>query len=148
MRVVHVVDERVQRPDALRQPALDRRPLGRGQDAGHQIQRPGAIALLAIGAGDLEGDPLLHEDRVATVAGRLERLRSEPLQRRHQRGRVRMGHAVGVDQFVAASGGDLVVIDRRRLDHIGHGTPRCTCSWPAPLRALGQPQGGLVGQVE
>ena len=80
--VIDVVDERVQRPDPLCEPALDRRPLGRGQHPRHQVQRPRPVAALAVGSGHLERDPLLHEDRVAPLPGGRERLRSQALRAR------------------------------------------------------------------
>ena len=67
-RVVDVVDERVERADALRQPALDRDPLVGRDDPRHEVQRERAV-LGAVLAGQLEGDALLHEDRVAPAAG-------------------------------------------------------------------------------
>ena len=48
--VVDVVDEVVQRPDALRQAALDRRPLGRGDDARHEVERERAVADRVVGS--------------------------------------------------------------------------------------------------
>src|SRR5262249_22797097 len=48
VRVVDVVDERIEGPDPLREAALDRRPLGRGEDARDQVQRPRSVAPLAV----------------------------------------------------------------------------------------------------
>ena len=120
MSVVHVVDERVERADPLRQAALDRRPLGRGEHARNEIERPGAVTPLAVGARHLKRDPLLHEDRVPSLSSGLERLGSEPLQRRHQRHRVGQRPAVLTDQLVAAPRRDSVAGGERRGLDIGH----------------------------
>jgi hypothetical protein len=48
MGVVDVVDEGVERADALGQPALDRRPLGGGEDPRDEVQGPRAVAALAV----------------------------------------------------------------------------------------------------
>ena len=89
--VVDVVDELVERADALRQAALDRRPLGRRDDPRHEVERERAVADRPVGvrAGRVERDALLHEDRVAAAAGRGQRLGPERGQRLDQRLRVR-----------------------------------------------------------
>ena len=55
-----------------------------GQDPRHEVERPRAVAALAVAAGDLERDALLHEDRVAPAARRPQALGSEPPQRGQQ----------------------------------------------------------------
>src|SRR4051794_6435047 len=63
--VVDVVDELVERTDALGQPALDRAPLGAGDHTGDEVERKWPIADRAVVGCHLEGDSLLDEDRVA-----------------------------------------------------------------------------------
>ncbi len=84
MRVVDVVDERVERPDPLSEPALDHGPLRCRQHSRDQIERERTVAAHPVGARDLERDPLLHEDRVAPAPRLEQRVRPEPLQRRDE----------------------------------------------------------------
>jgi hypothetical protein len=93
--VVDVIDEGVQRADSLGQAALDGRPLGGGEDTRHQVQRPGPISTLTVRARHFEGDPLLHENRVASLPGRPQGLGAEPLQRGQKRCGVGAWLAVG-----------------------------------------------------
>jgi hypothetical protein len=71
---VDVLEERVQRPDPLYQAALDQLPLVGRDDPRHQVERERPVDARAVGARDLEGDPLLGEDLVAAAAevGELE----------------------------------------------------------------------------
>ena len=89
-RVVDVIDEVVQRTDALGQAALDLLPLVGRDDPRHQVQRERAVLdrAGARGAG-VERDPLLHEDRVTAAAGLRQGFGSQRLQRRHERARMR-----------------------------------------------------------
>ena len=99
--VVDVVDEAVQCPDPLREPALDRAPLVDRQDPRHEVERERAVdGGVAVGAPDLEGDALAHEDRVAPVAGLDEPLVPERLQRSGQRRRVGAWRAAAVVHLV------------------------------------------------
>jgi hypothetical protein len=100
--VVDVVDEVVERTDALREASLDRRPLGGGDDARDEVERERAVAdrPLGIRTAGVEGDPLLHEDRVTPAAGRGQRLGPERSERVHQRSRVRARHAAHVEHLV------------------------------------------------
>jgi len=98
-RVVDVVDELVQRADPLRQPALDRVPLGGGDDPRDEVERERPV-LHRAGAAGVERDALLHEDRVAPLAGGDERLGAELAQRAHERARVRAREPLRVDQLV------------------------------------------------
>ena len=66
--VVDVVDEQVERAHALGEPALDHAPLVAGEDARHEVEREGTVAGGAVGAGRVERDALLDEDRVAADA--------------------------------------------------------------------------------
>ena len=106
--VVDVVDELVERADALREAALDRRPLGRGDDARHEVERerPVAHGSLGVRTGGVEGDPLLHEDRVAPAPGGGQRLGPERLQRVDQRLRVRARRAALVEHLVVEAVAD------------------------------------------
>ena len=87
-RVVDVVDEGVERADALRQAALDRDPLVGRDDPRDEVQREGAV-LGAVLAGQLEGDALLHEDGVAPAPGGGEVLGAHLLQGGDELRRVR-----------------------------------------------------------
>ena len=120
VRVVDVVDERVQGADPLRQSALDRRPLLGGEDAGHQIEGEGTVATLAVGPGNLEGDPLLHEDPVPPPPGGGERLGAEALERGDQRPGVESGLTALVDELVATARRELVVVEQALLSSFCH----------------------------
>ena len=89
-RVVDVVDERVQRADALGQAALDRAPLVRRDDPRDEVERERAVAHRAVGVRSprIERDALLHEDGVAHAAGVRERLGPELGERGGERQRV------------------------------------------------------------
>ena len=99
--VVDVVDEAVERPDPLREPALDRAPLVHGEDPRHEVERERAVDRgVAVGAADLEGDALAHEDRVAPMAGLDQALVPERLERGGQRRRVGARRAAAVVHLV------------------------------------------------
>ena len=67
--VVDVVDEVVERPHTLGEPALDVVPLLGRDDARDEVERKRAVAHGAVLALRVEGDALLGEDRVAPVSG-------------------------------------------------------------------------------
>ena len=112
VRVIDVVDERIERADALGQAALDHRPFRARQYARHEVHRPGPIPSRAVVAGDLERDPLLHEDGVASPAGGLQARGSHAGQRGQHPGGVVPRRAVGCDALVPAAIGDLVAGQR------------------------------------
>lgn len=116
MRVVNVVDECVQRPDPLGESALDRCPLGGGQDARHEVEGERAVPAMPVIAWHLERDPLVHEDRVAKPARRLDPLGSEPVERRDQRLGVRQRAAGRIDELIAAAWRDPIAIDWTRIN--------------------------------
>ena len=118
--VVDVVDEAVQRTDALGEPALDVRPLHRRQDARHEVQRKGPLERRTILAGRVEGDPLLDEDRVTATAGHGEQLGPELPQGGGERGRVRTRRPVGLEELVEESVHRLVRRRRTRALQLGH----------------------------
>ena len=64
--VVDVVEEEVERGDALAQPALDVLPLGARDDARDQVEREDALEPLLL-AVDGEGDALVEERGVGRV---------------------------------------------------------------------------------
>jgi hypothetical protein len=108
--VVDVVDEAVQRPDALGEAALDLRPLGGRDHPRDEIQRERPVAHRS-GFGPahpagVEGDALLHEDGVAPAAGIDQVLAAERRQRAGQRLRVWAR--------LSRRGVDLVVGERHR----------------------------------
>jgi hypothetical protein len=127
--VVDVVDEAVERADALHQPALDVVPLGRGQDPRHEVERERAVAnhaaagpigARAVVAGRVEGDALLDEDRVAAVAGGGQQLGAEAGDLGGERDRVVARPAVGPEDLVEAAG--LRAVGRGGVgDQVGQG---------------------------
>ena len=111
--VVDVVDEAVQRADALGQAALDLRPLvGRDHPRDEvQRERPVADRPVHVRPAGVERDPLLHEDRVAAAAGVGQLLAAELGERAGQR--------LGVRARGSGRGEDLVVGDRHRAPSAG-----------------------------
>jgi hypothetical protein len=105
--VVDVVDEAVQRADALGEAALDVLPLGGGQDARDEVQREGAVADRTVLTGRVEGDALLQEDRVAAVTRGGQQLGPQTRDLGGERDGVRPRDAPGAE--------DLVEVARRRL---------------------------------
>jgi hypothetical protein len=98
LRVVDVVHEAVERPDPLREPALDHRPLVGWQDARDEVEREGAVpGGTAVGPRGVEGDPLLDEDRVAALGGGAEPLTPEAPEHGGERGGRGAGHALGIE---------------------------------------------------
>jgi hypothetical protein len=89
--VVDVVDEAVERADALGEPPLDRPPLRGGDDPGDQVERerPVADGPFDVRPAGVERDALLQEDRVAPAAGGREPLGGQLLERLGE------GHGVG-----------------------------------------------------
>ena len=60
---VEVAEKEIERADALREAALDLRPLVGGDDAGNQVEREDAVGPGVI-AVDREADPLVEKERV------------------------------------------------------------------------------------
>ena len=58
--VIHIVDEQIQRPDPLLQPALNPRPLRGRYDSRHQIEWENPFRTLFVPI-DIEGDPQLQK---------------------------------------------------------------------------------------
>ncbi|CAN5233345.1 hypothetical protein BH20ACT16_BH20ACT16_12440 [soil metagenome] len=118
--VVDVVDEAVQRADALGDAALDLRPLVGRQDPRHEVQRHRALERRPVLARRVERDPLLDEDRVASPPGGGKLFGPERLQAGCERGGVRSRLAVAVEQLVVEPGGRTV--GRRRAPdlHVRH----------------------------
>ena len=112
--VVHVSNEVVERPDSLREPTLDHRPLRRWDDPRHQVERERAVRDGAIGGRQVECDALAHEERIAQLAGRDEPLRTEALELRDQRFGVRAACAMGVEDLVV----DVAQLLARAHSHI------------------------------
>jgi hypothetical protein len=98
--VVDVVDELVERADPLGEPAFDRRPFGARDDPRDEVERKRAVHHLAVGAGQIEGDPLAHEDRVAQRPGGDEVLRAKTLEFGDERLGIRARGAVGGEDLV------------------------------------------------
>ena len=130
--VVDVVDEVVQGTDPLGQAALDVPPFRTTQHPRHEIQREGPFVGGPTAPTGLEGDPLLHEDRIAPPASLDQALRSEPAELPNQRLGGRTGCPVGFEQLVQERRLGAVVV------HRGVFTPELTAgvSLPWPARAL------------
>ena len=98
-RVVGVVDERVQRPDALCEAALDDPPVRGRDDPRPEVhrQRPVARAVLT---GQLERDALAQEDRVASPPRLRQAVRAETGERCDELRRVRRHRAVRGEDLV------------------------------------------------
>ena len=67
--VVDVVDEEVERLDALPQPRLDQPPLAGRDQARDQVERKDPLSPLRRVGVDGEGDPLVQEGAVGEIAG-------------------------------------------------------------------------------
>ena len=136
--VVDVVDERVQRPQPLRQPALDRLPLGRRDDPWHEVERKRPVLDSGtVGAGDREGDPLLAEDLVAAAAEIDHRQPPDRVEGGDQLGGVRARRPRCREQLVDEAGGRLVAARlahessrSARLSFVGHLGQDLTHSYP------------------
>ena len=88
--MVDVVEEEIQRRDALDETGLDMGPLGAGNDPGHQVERKNPPGPLII-AIHREGDPLLQEGGIRPELLRGEFLRRHPVDRLHH------GFVMGTD---------------------------------------------------
>jgi hypothetical protein len=119
--VVDVVDEVVERADALRESALDLGPLVGGDDPRHQVEREGPVGDGALGRRQVEGDPLAHEQRVAQLPGRDEPLAAEPLEFGDQRLGVLAAGSVLREDLVVAVRHLTAGAHPHILDHCGHG---------------------------
>ena len=100
LRAVDVLQEQIQRDDALRQAALDAVPLRARQDARDEVEGEQPLGAEAV-AVDGEGDALEQEREVGQAPALLE------LRRRHLRQLVEERHAVR--PRLAAAGEHLVV---------------------------------------
>ena len=114
--VVDVVDERVQRPQALGEAALDRLPLGRRDDPRHEVEREGALLVArAVGVGDRERDPLLAEDLVAPAPEVDQRHPAHPVEGGDEPGGVLARRPALGEELVDEPRGGLVLA--RLADH-------------------------------
>ncbi len=99
------------RLDRLRSASSEQRSLAGPGAGGRQVQRRGALALAALGAGDQQGD-----DRSALAAGRAEQARPEVAVRVRLRGVRRAGRP---DVAAAVQPGDAVASGARRRTAAG-----------------------------
>ena len=92
--VINVVNEKIERADALLEPALDPVPFGGGDQPGDRVERNDAFdALLA--AIDRKRDPLLPHRQVSQLVAPFELVRSE-VDQPFEQGRVmRAGNSSG-----------------------------------------------------
>ena len=74
LRAVEVAQERVQRRDALLQPALEKRPFGLGQHPRDDVERDEPLGRLVV-AVDREGDADAAEEQLGLAAAGVEELR-------------------------------------------------------------------------
>ncbi len=97
--VVDVVDEAVEGDEPLHESALHERPLVAGDHPGDDVERPGAIDVLAVG---VHGERDAHRQDLdlgdALELGQF--LRSEAVEHRHQGGGDGTRFAVPADQLV------------------------------------------------
>ena len=107
---VEIVEEAVQRGDALNQTPFDEAPLVGRDDPGDQVHRPGALDALGL-AVDGEGDAAAPEDRVAQQLAALEVARREAAQTLDQLAVVRARAAFGVEDLVE-EGPALVAVEQ------------------------------------
>ncbi len=99
--VVDVVDEVVERADALREAALDVAPFLPAEHARHEVERERAFrGSPPAAAAGLERDALLHEDRVAAAAGLDQPLGAQPPELLDERARRRPRRAVVLEQLI------------------------------------------------
>ncbi len=117
---VDVGDEAVQRLDALLHAVRDEVPLGGRDDPRDQIERERAIPGLPVGPGRVEGDPALHEDRVAALGRGLQALAPQPVQRLDHLPRLRVRVPGVGEALVEPTGGRLVGNRRRRVRPLGY----------------------------
>ncbi len=118
--VVDVLHEAVQCPHPLGEPALDRAPLLRRQDARDEVEREGTVLGRPVRAGGVEGDALLDEDRVAALARGAKPLAPEPAQRGGEGRGGRARRPGRVEELVEEAGrGAVVELGVRRGAHSG-----------------------------
>ena len=97
--VVDVVEEQVERPDALREPSLEALPVGARDHAGDQVDGEDPLERV-LGVVDGEADALVQERGVDGPAPLLELLDREPGQLREELGVVRPRPAGLVEHLV------------------------------------------------
>ncbi len=120
-RVVDVVDEVVERADALREAALDLAPLRAAEHARHEVQRERPfVARLPLSPLVSNVIALLHEHRVAAAARLDQAVGAEPLQLPHQRHRHGARLAVELEQLVQEGRPGPVVECRGRAQRGAH----------------------------
>ena len=141
---VEVLEEPVERGDALHDAALDDVPLVGGDHARQQVHREGPLETLLV-VGEREGDALRAEDAVADELATLELLRREAGQPLDDSGVVRADRAVRGEDLVE-EGGPVVGVEER--PHGEHASRRCqpdarrarcdgATGGPGPRRAAG-----------
>src|SRR3984957_14535396 len=142
-RVVNVIDEVVERPDALGQAALDGAPFLSAEHSGDEVEGEGSFMRSATLPARLESDALLHEDRITTTACLHETLRTESPKLGHKRLGRRAGRAVKLKQLVTKRSARPVVPSLKR---VGHGAHRRILApyEPDRLRRLEQVWGARV----
>jgi hypothetical protein len=140
-RVVDVVDEAVQRADALSDAALDVRPFRGRQDARHEVERERALERRPVVAGGIERDPLLDEARIAAPSGGSDLLGTQRREPRGQGGRVGARRAVIVEELVVEPRGRAVGVLRQCDLHVAH-LPILTLTAPVDHCPPGQDSTG------
>ena len=111
-RAVDVVEEPLERAHPLRDPAFDQRPLRRGDDTGHEVERERALL-----AGVRVRDALVAEDPVAGGAPLVEVLLRQRLHVFVQRAVVEPRVAVRVEHLVPRVDWFVRVEEIAHLDH-------------------------------
>ena len=104
--VVNIVDEQIERGDALLQPALDRVPFGGFDDARHHVERPDFFGARLV-AVHREGDAQVQERPFGIALAALQFAVGKRFNPPHQRLAPRPGRAVGGEHFVVKTVGRI-----------------------------------------
>ena len=125
--VVDVVDEAVERADALLQPGLDQPPLVGRDQARDEVEGEDALGALLLVGVDGEGDPLVQERAVGEVVGAVQVARVERRQVREERPIVRARADTAArqrDEHLVVEAAGVVPGDERPAEQGIRGTAR------------------------
>ena len=106
--MIDVVDELVQRVDALPQPALDPVPLLGADDAGNEVEREEPLGAGGV-AVDVEGDAHLHEHALGRLLAALQLALAQAADGVEQKLCFGPRPAVGVEHLIVEAAGVVTV---------------------------------------